>query len=291
MITVPEPNSAPQRVVSLVPSFTESYFDLGFGKYIVGITDYCTQPEGIQEYIPQIGGPRNPRLDDILAIKPDLILASDEENPKELIQSLTQLGIPIWLKTPKTAKQAIQALWGIVDLYGDEFAAIKVRMIENSLGWCQLASENQNKRRYFCPIWHGKTKETDWWMTFNQETYPSDLLKMLGVENCFARRERRFPLEADIGLSQSENNQDRDSRYPRVTKEEILASSPEFILIPDEPFQFDDQEIEFLINALHGIPTINMESLIKIDGSLIFWYGTRLAKALMEFPVLLQEQI
>ncbi len=84
LLQISEP---PQRVVSLVPSLTESLFDLGLGSNVVGITDYCVNPEQALKDLPRLGGPKNPRIDDILAMEPDLVLANMEENNRQSIDS------------------------------------------------------------------------------------------------------------------------------------------------------------------------------------------------------------
>src|SRR5512137_741739 len=78
----------PKRVVSLVPSLTESMFDLGFGGSLVGITDYCTKPKGSVEAIAHVGGPKNPHIQEILDLKPDLVLADWEENTRASVTEL-----------------------------------------------------------------------------------------------------------------------------------------------------------------------------------------------------------
>src|SRR3972149_5639076 len=82
----------PGRIVSLVPSLTESLFDLGFGSTVVGITDYCTQPASALQDLPRIGGPKTPRVADILALKPELVAANMEENPLDAVEALEAKG-------------------------------------------------------------------------------------------------------------------------------------------------------------------------------------------------------
>ena len=77
----------PKRIVSLVPSMTESLFDLGFGATVVGVTDYCIHPaEGLRG-LPRLGGPKNPRLADLCALQPDLVIANPEENTRRAIEA------------------------------------------------------------------------------------------------------------------------------------------------------------------------------------------------------------
>jgi len=57
----------PQRVVSLVPSLTESLFELNLGQRVVGVTDYCIYPESTKA-LPKVGGTKNPDLEKIKAL-------------------------------------------------------------------------------------------------------------------------------------------------------------------------------------------------------------------------------
>ena len=109
-------SSPPRRVVSLVPSLTESLFDLGFGDAVVGITDYCVHPAEKLEDIPRIGGPKNPRVEDIIRLHPDLVLANWEENTRQTVEALEQAGIPVWVTFPKSVRQSLDVLWALASI-------------------------------------------------------------------------------------------------------------------------------------------------------------------------------
>src|SRR5688572_19509315 len=72
------PHSIPRRVVSLVPSITETLFELGAGDAVVAITDFCIFPPNLA--LPRVGGTKNPRVDEIRALAPDLVHMNHEEN-------------------------------------------------------------------------------------------------------------------------------------------------------------------------------------------------------------------
>ena len=71
-------SAPPRRVVSLVPSITETLFELGAGDDVVGITDFCIFPPDLA--LPRLGGTKNPRVEEIRALKPDLVHMNLEEN-------------------------------------------------------------------------------------------------------------------------------------------------------------------------------------------------------------------
>jgi ABC-type Fe3+-hydroxamate transport system substrate-binding protein len=286
----------PQRVVSLVPSVTESLFDLGFGASVVGITDYCTQPAAGVQGLKRVGGPRTPRLDEILALQPELVLANQEENTQADVEALEAAGLSVWVTFPRSVHGALEVLWSLVGLYQSTQAATRLQTLELSLEWNEAALEGQPPRRCFCPIWHERLAlaeggDLPWWMTFNQATYAGDLLRMLGAQNIFAERKRRYPLATDLGLPEGaapaalETGQ--DTRYPRVTLDEIRAADPEVILLPSEPFGFDAAHQAALQRWLPETSAVRQGRVYLVDGSLITWHGTRLAHALQQLPALL----
>ena len=278
---------SPTRVVSLVPSLTESMFDLGLGTSLVGITDYCVRPEEGVDKIPRLGGPKNPRIDDILSLKPDLIITNWEENPPQVVDALRDAGFPVWVSFPMTVRQSLDVLWTLVGIFRSPSAATRVETLELTLDWAISSSSQRKPLSYFCPIWYGTRDGIHWWMTFNQHTYCYDLLRLLGCHNVFAKRIRNYPLEADLGLVAAEDPGDRDTRYPCIGLEEILSLEPDLILLPSEPFAFDEFHRILLLDLLKSLPAIQLGHIYLVDGTLITWHGTRLAHALRELPALL----
>jgi len=274
----------PPRVVSLVPSYTESMFDLGFGKWVMGVTDYCMYPAAELKSLPKVGGVRDPDIERILALTPDLVLANQEENAPETIRHLEQLGMTVWMSFPQSVSDALEVLGGMVRLYHDETAALRVRMLEANYDWAVQAANDQPKLSFFCPIWQGIHAGMPWWMTFNRATYASDLLESVGGVNVFASRQRCYPLAADLGLAESEAPGKRDTRYPCVSLAEVLSAQPEVILLPDEPFLFDENHMRQFMDLLQDTPAVKAGRVYRIDGTLIAWYGTRLGLALETLP-------
>jgi len=78
-----------QRIISLIPSITEIFFSLGVGDRVVGVTKFCTQPPDGVKSKPKVGGQKNPRVDAIIDLKPDLVVANVEENRKEDVEAMS----------------------------------------------------------------------------------------------------------------------------------------------------------------------------------------------------------
>ena len=72
--------STPKRIISLVPSLTETLYDLGLEDKIVGITKFCVHPFHLKSTKKIIGGTKKVHYEKIRLLKPDFIIANKEEN-------------------------------------------------------------------------------------------------------------------------------------------------------------------------------------------------------------------
>lgn len=282
----------PRRVISLVPSMTESLFELGYGQTVVGVTDFCSSPPLETARLPKVGGPKDARLDDIRALRPDLVLANQEENSKELVEGLVSAGIPVWLTFPKTVRESLNDLWELTRMIPGKSAALRLRLLEDSLQWAELGLADRPQQMYFCPIWQESADDgTRWWMTFNQDTYSDDLVRICGGVNVFSERKRQYPLEANWTQTAPEDPGKRDVRYPVVSVEDIRAAMPEVILLPSEPFNFWNQSDELWMDLFSETPAVKNHRIVHVDGSLLSWCGTRLGRALAELPPLFAQNL
>ncbi|NUM45745.1 MAG: ABC transporter substrate-binding protein [Anaerolineales bacterium] len=267
----------PYRVVSLVPSMTESLFDLGIGERLVAVTDYCTRPAEKVAPLPKVGGTKNPNLEKIIDLRPDLVIMNREENRREDQKALESAGVKTWVTHPRTVFDALNLLWDIMDIFEAPQFSGRVREIERAYDYTEGAMRAQRLVSVFVPIWK------DPWMTMNKDTYIHDLLSVCGGQNIFAERERLFPLKADLGQAEPEEPpQDKDTRYPRITLEEVVEKQPEVVLLPDEPYLFTEAHAK-IFYAL-DIPAAKRGHIYTVDGSLLSWHGTRVAYALQELP-------
>jgi ABC-type Fe3+-hydroxamate transport system substrate-binding protein len=280
---------SPQRIVSLVPSLTESLFDLGLGGRVVGVTDYCVHPASALAGLPRVGGTKRPRLADVLALAPDIVLANQEENSPETVETLQAEGVEVWVIFPRSVRDAIDVLWQMVRRFDVPQQGPRLSALETMFEWSSAASANVEAPAVFCPIWREPAEGApQWWMTVNAQTYVSDLIAVCGGRNVFAGRERRYPLAADLDPAQPPDAApERDTRYPRVPLAEVLAARPEVILLPSEPFAFSEADAEFWRHASRpDLPAAQNGRIHFVDGSLLTWHGTRLARALQELPSL-----
>jgi len=279
----------PKRVVSLVPSITESLFDMGLGQSLVGITDYCIFPIEKVRGIKKVGGPKSVNINCICELHPDLILANQEENDKQEIETLISRNMQVIVFFPKTVSEAIQDLYEIGRLFQSSNSIRVVQLLERSIDWLRLSIDSTETFRYFCPVWQGKSKDgLEWWMTFNKDVYANDLLRLFGGQNCFAERKRKYPIEADLGLEQPVPQAGKDDRYPRVAKEEIILSNPDMIILPTEPYPFADRHLKTFQRMFSSSGLAKNIKVLLVDGTLVTWHGTRISLSMVHLPTLFQ---
>lgn len=258
----PPVSQPPRRVVSLVPSLTESLFDLDLGDRLIAVSDYCTRPAERLSRLPRVGGPKTPDVARIVALQPDLVLLNDEENRREDGEALAAAGVPLWVTGPRTVLDAIRLLWQIMDVFDHPLMIPRVREIERAYDYTLAAAQASASVRVFVPIWR------DPWMTFSAATYASDMLRVCGGENVFAH-----------GVAGSA------ARYPQIALDDVLAAQPEVILLPDEPYPFNQDNAAEL--ARLDLPATRFGRIYSVDGSLLMWHGTRAAYGLRDLPLLL----
>lgn len=275
----------PRRIVSLVPSLTEVLFAFGLGSRVVGITEYCVEPPSAVRSIPTIGGTKNPDVQKILSLAPDLVVANVEENRQPDVERLQAQGISVFVSFPRTVADALATLHTLAQVTGADRQALPI------LARLEAAYHDTKSRvarcqpvRVFCPIWK------DPWMTINQDTFIHDLLATCGGANIFAARERRYPLAADLGQAspwEPARLVGRDLRYPRLTLEEMAGLMPEVIVLPDEPYRFTAAE-QADFEAFPQVPAVGHRRIHVVDGKLVGWYWSRMDEGLRTIHDLLR---
>jgi ABC-type Fe3+-hydroxamate transport system substrate-binding protein len=261
------------RVVSLVPSDTLNVAALGCAGALVGRTDYCELPEEVVARVPTVGGTKNPRIEDIIRLEPEVVLGNQEENTRSDLEALAQRGVKVYVAFPKRVADGLAHLARLARLFGvDETPAVR-RLLKRGYDAHRTAEQARTGGppvRAFCPIW------MDPLMTIHGDTFISDMLDLCGAQNVFADRSRRYPLAADLGRAAplpAEKVAGRDVRYPRVSLDEVVARAPELVLLPDEPHPFTDADAEVFRSL--AIPAAARGAVVKTSGKDLCWYGAR----------------
>jgi len=241
----------PSRLVSLVPSLTETVVKLDAGEKLAGITDYCIHPASELAGLPRVGGTKDPDLGRILALNPDLIIANKDENRKPDIEKLAR-EVPVFVTHPVTVRDSIKTVWALAALTTRVGAA--AAFSSACIELLQLMGDDPTVNRPLrtaCLIWR------DPWMAVGGDTYSDDILKTAGFKNVFGPA---------------------DGRYPQTSLEEIFERSPEVILLPDEPYEFGEADV----NDILAHPTRNpsLAAAIPVNGEAVTWFGYRTLDAL-----------
>ena len=250
----------PDRIVSLVPSVTESVAQLAGVKRLVGITKFCTEPEAEAPAIRKIGGTKDPDIAAIVALAPDLVLANREENREEDIAALEAAGLQVYVGYPRTARDALEDLKTIARLL--HFAMVRpiVALVSEEIERQETLNADRPRVRVFCPIWYRP------FMAAAGDTYAGDLIRLAGGENVF---------ESHV----------RGNRYPQVELSEVARADPEVILLPSEPYRFGRRHRREL-TALQSITAARKQHVFLLDGRLLTWYGARAEEGLAKLEEL-----
>lgn len=219
---------------------------IGGFKRLVAATRYCVRPKGMLWGLPRIGGTKNPDIGRILALKPDLVFANEEENRIEDVRALEEAGIDVDVTFSKRVSDVPGAIrqWGgrLAEGSEEEAEALASR-IELELA-ALLAESPAPPFLYAYWIW----KEP--WMTISDDTYVADLLRLAGGVNVFGR-------EAD--------------RYPTSSPAEALARGADVHFFPSEPYAFRPEKHEALMEQLFGRERVHL----FVEGDAYCWHGVR----------------
>jgi len=207
-----------RRVVSLVPSLTEAVAATAPG-LLVGATDWCTHPAGLD--VVRVRGTKNPDVEAIVALVPDLVLANEEENRPPDLDRLRAAGVPVYvthIRTLDAAFGSLERLLGACGLPGGPPWLVQARA-----AWGAVRPL-EPRRRAVVPIWRRP------WMAVGRDTFTGSLLERLGVDNALGRHAERYPRIEPAGLP-----------------------GHDLVVLPDEPYAFaaDDGP-----EAFGGVPCV-----------------------------------
>ncbi|MFF3494136.1 helical backbone metal receptor [Streptomyces sp. NPDC002795] len=224
------------RVVSLVPSLTEAVA-VTLPGVLVGVTDWCTHPPDLD--VARIGGTKNPDVRAVLALRPDLVVANEEENRPADIADLRASGVEVLVTEVRELPQAVRELDWLLRACG---AVTRPRWLDAAeAAWDRLPTP-ERRLSAVVPIWRRP------WMVLGRDTFAGDLLARLGVDNVYAGHAER---------------------YPRIALDELRARNPDVVILPDEPYRF---------TADDG-PECFEGASVLVGGRHLTWYGPSLAEA------------
>jgi ABC-type Fe3+-hydroxamate transport system substrate-binding protein len=250
----------PRRIVCLIPSTSEILCELGVAETLVGVTAYCVEPREVMRGKPKVGGEKNPDLEKIRSLAPDLVIANIEENVRPHIETLRSWGLPVWVTYPRTIPGMVELIRELGAVTGTVARATTIADdLDRAYAAVRTRTERVARVPVFYPIWRSP------YMTIGPDTYIHQVLAACGGDNVFG---------------------DRPERYPAITLDEMATRRPAVILLPDEPFRFRRAHLaDFAPYA--DLPAVRDGRVHLIDGKLCAWHGPRLREALEVVPRLL----
>lgn len=191
-----------RRVVSLVPSLTEAVEAKEPG-LVVGATDWCTHPADLAAE--RVRGTKNPDVEKVVALAPDLVLANQEENRPPDLDALREAGLAVYVTDIRDVDGGIASLARMLAACGLPEPGW---LSEARTLWDAIEPATP-RRRAIVPIWRKP------WMAVGSDTFTGAVLDRLGIDNALA---------------------DSPERYPKIDP----AALPEhdLVVLPDEPYTF-----------------------------------------------------
>ena len=213
------------NVVSLVPSVTETLS--AWGVTPIACTKYCERPD-----LHHVGGTKNPEVEAIVALEPDLVVVDVQENRLEDFAALTDAGLTVLALDVVSLETMNVDLQRLAEAVDHEHPVDEVP---------EVVPLNQ---RAFVPIWRRP------WMSIGADTFGSRLLEAMGITNICSELE---------------------SSYPELDLSTVAEMKPDLIIVPSEPYEFDDAHLEEFANIAPAV---------RVDGRDLFWWGVRTPKAM-----------
>lgn len=195
---------APQRIVSLLPSLTETVCTLGACQRLVGLDRYSNWPESVQS-LPRLGGGLDPQIESILALKPDLVLAAGSTRGLERLQAL---GLTVLRLEPRSHADVQRVLQVVAQ-------ALHVPSAEAERAWQDIQAGVQSAVRTLHPHALGQRVYVEVSPTphgASEASFIGQTLQRLGMGNI---------LPAALGP------------FPQVNPEFVVRAQPDVIMVGD----------------------------------------------------------
>jgi iron complex transport system substrate-binding protein len=248
-VTLPAP---PRRIVSLVPSATELIFALGGEGRLVGVTDFCDWPAAARQK-PSVGGMVAPSLESIVALRPDLVIATDSGNRQETFEQLGRLGIPVYLVHANSLSQMMEVTARLGDLTERQAAVPALtRRLQQRIHAVVAAVGPYRRPRVLYVLWPEPL------MVPGRDAIVTELIRLAGGDSITA---------------------EEPSDYPRFSIEAAVARAPDVIVLArhgagSEPIARERWD------RLGNLAAVRAGHVYAVDGSVLHRYGPRIVDGL-----------
>ncbi|MCW4022070.1 MAG: helical backbone metal receptor [Candidatus Bathyarchaeota archaeon] len=263
--------SAPERIVSLAPSNTEIVFAIGAGDSVVGITDYCNYPYNFTAWIEagnmtSIGSYYGPSIEPIVALEPDLVLASS--GSLEAAETLQNLGYNVLIIEGQTVDEVLQdiLLVGRATYKNSEASALVTDLRTRIDAVTTTVADATTTPKVYYELWYEPL------MSAGPSTYIDELITLAGGENIFG---------------------DATASWPYVSAEEVISKNPDVILMPDSYMSDNLYDINDVYDrpGWSVITAIQNEAVYEIVEDTVVRSGPRIVDALETIAELLNPEL
>lgn len=249
-IDVPE---KPLRVVSLAPGLTEMVFSLQAGERIVGATRYSNYPEAAKK-IPRVGSYIQLDLERIVALRPDLCIATKDGNPRHTVNAVKDFDVPVFVIDPRNLEQIMKALTALGDILGQtERATELVTDMQNRIdSVTKTVAKSPERPGVFFQI--------------------SDMPIVSSGKNSF--------IDKLITLAGGVNLAGTMSGYPRYSWENIILLAPEVVIISSMVGGTSAEDLMAAWQQWEQIPAVINKRVYVVDADLFNRPTARLVSGL-----------
>lgn len=243
----------PQSIIALAPNITELIYTLGEEHRLAGVAQQSDYPVAAKS-LPTIGAYIHPDIEKIVALKPDLCIAINDGNPRDIITRLESLGIPVYVINPLDLDGIMRSLLEIGKLLGAGRKA-------------ELAADGMRARIERVRLFAART------------TSRPKVLFQIGNNPLVSVGSGTFAHELIIAAG-GENISSGSAAYPRLTREQVLVLQPDVIIITSmtKGENFDRARTEW--NQWPSLPAVSNGRVYVVDSDLFDRPSVRLVDAL-----------
>jgi iron complex transport system substrate-binding protein len=253
----------PARIISLAPNLTEILYDLGLGDRVVAVSRYCNYPPEVSAK-PKIGGMSNPSLEAIVAMRPEMVLLTNDGNPREIERRLRKLGVRTHVFRAKRLEDLpgeIRALGTALDVRARaDQRAERIERVIRRYAEKARSSPGRTMQKVLLVV------QPDPLIVAGPGTAMDDVLKLLGLQNIAAKAK---------------------TEYPRYSLEVIIRQSPDIIVIGKGHDAVMAQSRR-LLKKLDRVEAVRQGRVYYIDDPL-FRLGPRITDGIAEIAGIVEK--
>jgi iron complex transport system substrate-binding protein len=236
-----------ERAVSLAPNLTEIVFSVGAGERLVGVTSFCNYPEEAKK-IQKIGDTMTPNIENIIALKPQIVFVSTASQIETFTKTLDEQGIVYFVTNPQNLDGIYKSINQIGDVFGKtEKAREVVENLQKRVAEVEAKTEKSPRVKTFVQI------DREALYTVGRDSFITDLIHRAGGAS----------VTADVATA-----------YPTLNKETAFALNPEAIILSESPNNLTPNDV------FKNSPAVKNAKVFKVNADIISRPAPRIVDAL-----------